>query len=205
MIRIKTLKSSTPLLSGSTSLADKDAEMLLDHGTGTIYIRRRGKLPAGVPKVFIVHLSRVERVEVFEEQIDEVFEGEPSVVFTPEQLQALERGEKVVTEAKLITTTPGFTAQVQMPPVEDGVERAIKINGKVEFRRGPMKPDEIEALVQAKKDRVEALMQISEAEWTTEQRKMVEEYTASNPPDAVPTPPAAPSKPTSIAEMLKAK
>lgn len=205
MIRLKAIKSSTPLLSGSTSLADKDAEMLLDPTTGIVFIRRRGKLPAGVSSQFVVHLSRVERVEPFGEQIDDVFEGEPSVVFTPEQFQALERGEKVITEAKLVTTTPGFTAQVQLPPVKDDEERAIKINGKVEFRRGPMKPDEIEARVEAKKRRVEELLQISEVEWTTEQRKMIEEYTASNPPDAVPTPPAAPSKPTSIAEMLKAK
>ena len=208
MIRLKAIKSPTPIVSGSTSLADAAAEMLLEESTGAIYIRRRGKLPPNVPKVFIVHLSRVDRVEPFDDAMGDLFEGDP---FTPEQIKTLERGEPVFKEAHLVTTMPGFTAQVQMPPaappepVKDDEERAIKINGKVEFRRGPMKPDEIEARVQAKKDRVEALLQISEVEWTPEQRKLVEEYTASNPPDAVPTPPAAPGKPTSIAEMLKAK
>lgn len=210
MIRLKAIKSPTPIVSGSTSLADAAAEMLLDPENGMIFIRRKGKLPPNVPSQFIVHISRVDRVEPHDGELEGIFEY-PEQVFTPEQLDKLAAGEPVITEAKLVTTTPGFTAKVQMSPavppepVKDDEERAIKIDGKVEFRRGPMKPDEIEARVQAKKERVEALLQISEVEWTPEQRKLVEEYTAANPPDAVPTPPAVPSKPTSIAEMLKAK
>lgn len=211
MVRLKAIKSATPLISGSTALADKDAEMLLDPENGLIFIRRKGKLGPNVPKQFMVHISRVDRVEPHDGELAGIFGNEDEGGFSTAELQALERGETVVTEAKLVSTMPGFTAQVQMPaepppePVKDDEERAIKINGKVEFRRGPMKPDEIEARVAAKKQRVEELLQISEVEWTPEQRKLIEAYTASNPPDAVPTPPAAPSKPTSIAEMLKAK
>lgn len=215
MIRLRAIKSATPLISGSTALADKDAEMLLDPETGAIFIRRKGKLPANVPTQFVVHLSRVDRVEPHDGELEGIFALEElETGFTFEQLQKLEAGEPVVTEAKLVTTAPGFTAKVQMPapppatplePVKDDEERAIKINGKVEFRRGPMKPDEVAARVQAKKDRAEALLQISEVEWTPEQRKLVEEYTAANPPDAVPTPPAAPTKPTSIAALIASK
>lgn len=204
MIRLKAIKSATPLISGSTALVDKDAEMLLDPETGAIFIRRKGKgkLPANVPTQFVVHLSRVDRVEPKDGELEGIFEEE-AVIDAFEPTLPI---NPVVAEIGKAAAAGTLSSSGPAPePVKDDEERAIKINGKVEFRRGAMKPDEIAARVQAKKDRVEALLQISEVEWTPEQRKLVEEYTASNPPDAVPTPPAAPTKPTSIAEMLKAK
>lgn len=215
MIRLRAIKSATPLISGSTALADKDADMLLDPSNGLVFIRRKGKLPANVPKTFVVHLSRLDRTEPVDGAVDGIFEEVEieDALLAAEEAKVREEWTKnnpAPAEATLATTAPTpAPAQVPPPPppepVKDDEERAIKINGKVEFRRGPMKPDEVAARVQAKRDRAEALLQISEVEWTPEQRKLVEEYTAENPPDAVPTPPAAPTKPTSIAALIASK
>lgn len=201
MLRIKAVKASVPLVSGSTSLSDKDAEMLLEGET--LYVRRRGKLPAGVPRVFVIPLGRLDRLEPFEDQIENLFEGDPE---PKPAVLVVENPPEGSDQLPKVNIPPAPTLKevvVATTPVKDDEERMIKINGKVVARRGPMKPDEIEARIQAKKERAEALLKISEVEWTPEQRKLVEEYTAANPPDAVPTPPAAPAKPTSIAELVK--
>lgn len=202
MIRLRAIKSATPLISGSTALADKDAEMLLDPETGAIFIRRKGKLPANVPTQFVVHLSRVDRVEPHDGELEGIFALEETEIGDlPPESPMKKMAEALQQKAEDEKPKPAPPPE----PVKDDEERAIKINGKVEFRRGPMKPDEVAARAQAKKDRAEALLQISEVEWTPEQRKLVEEYTAANPPDAVPTPPAAPTKPTSIAALIASK
>lgn len=203
MLRIKNVKSSIPLLAGSTALSDKDAEMLLEGER--LYVRRRNakKLPAGSPLIFVIPLDRLDRVEPFEGQLEDIFEGDPEPVTADSVAQAVADAAAYVRDEAKTAAKPA-PPPPPPEPVKDDEERAIKINGKVEFRRGPMKPDEIAARVQAKKDRVESLLQISEVEWTPEQRKLVEEYTATNPPDAVPTPPAAPARPT-IAAMVASK
>jgi len=203
VLRIKAVKASVPLISGSTSLSDKDAEMLLEGET--LYVRRRGKLPANVPRIFVIPLGRLDRLEPFEDQIENLFEGDPEPKPAVLVVENPPEGSDQLPKVNIPPAPTLAKVVVDTTPVKDDEERMVKINGKVVARRGPMKPDEIEARVQAKKERAEALLKISEVEWTPEQRKLVEEYTAANPPDAVPTPPAAPAKPTSIAALLASK